>query len=297
MAQSDHPSWIDPGFEAWIGKKHAGHVDRGIRLLGRFAPMRGPASTSTSFPPPDVRQRRGGVLGFQRLLAGDARVGDRGLFFPPGAILFRGAPRLQRDQRCRRVRGRGGGRLWRVNDGDQPCAARLRYGLFELAGQYPLDQTADVTLLPNASTRLASFPKSKWTNPNNSGAFAVLTRGMPGARSQPAACFSRGSRICSGPRQKSHGAHGARPRGSSRARRSSGAFALDLNGEELLPDNFFDVYPGQPHTIVNGHAKNRRVSCGSGISSVRAFTLAGCHGTAVLRSAVLFERGQKTRHC
>lgn len=37
------------------------------------------------------------------------------------------------------------------------------------------------------------------------------------------------------------------------------AVCLDLNGEELLADNLFDLYPGIPHIIEWSHTEPPRI--------------------------------------
>jgi beta-mannosidase len=136
--------------------------------------------------------------------------------------------------------------VYGVNETREPVAATLRYGVFRLAGRYPLDRRQEVVLAPNASTRLAAFPRRLWTKPNASAAFAVLTSGKEIiARDRLILPFFKEMRW---------------PRANVRvacrdgnATFTSSTFAwrvcLDLDGEKKLADNFFDVYPGQPHTI------------------------------------------------
>lgn len=66
--------------------------------------------------------------------------------------------------------------VYGVNETLAAVSGELRYGLFELAGGYPLDQRKSVVLPPNTSTRLASFPREQWKNVNTSLAFGMLTR-------------------------------------------------------------------------------------------------------------------------
>jgi beta-mannosidase len=133
-----------------------------------------------------------------------------------------------------------------INETARAVRAELRYGVFNLAGGYPLDRRADVELPPNASTPLARFPVKEWKSPAKSAAFAMLTRG--------GSLLARNGLFL--PFFKDLEWPPARVRAtvkSGRAVFESKAFAwgvcLDLDGETPLPDNFFDVYPGVPYSI------------------------------------------------
>ncbi len=133
-----------------------------------------------------------------------------------------------------------------INETDRPVTGRLRYGLFNLAGGYPLDETAAVTLPPNAATRLAAFPRSRWKNPRASAAFAMLEQdGRLLARHRLLRARFKDLRW---------------PAARVRVRRQQGrvvfesptfvwGVCLDLDGERALPDNFFDLYPGIPYSL------------------------------------------------
>lgn len=133
-----------------------------------------------------------------------------------------------------------------INDTQQPVSADLAYGLFTMDGGYHMNKQARSTLPPNASTRLASFPKSVWTNPNHQIAYAMLTRnGELLARNRLILpMFSE--------------LDWAKPELSIRQEDGKAIFTsdvfvwgvcLDLTGEQSLPDNFFDVYPGVPYSL------------------------------------------------
>ncbi|MEI6085704.1 MAG: hypothetical protein WCS70_15580 [Verrucomicrobiota bacterium] len=136
--------------------------------------------------------------------------------------------------------------IFGINETSQPVNAELRYGIFNLAGNYPLDHTEAVTLAPNASTRLASFPRAAWKNPKASAAFAILHDGDR--------LIARHRLIL--PLFKELKWPSARVNIRVRAGRATfesktfvWGVCLDLDGERKLPDNFFDLYPGIPHTI------------------------------------------------
>lgn len=134
-----------------------------------------------------------------------------------------------------------------VNDTAAPVFADLRYGLFTMDGRYPLDRLDAVTLSPNASARLAAFPRREWTAPAASAAFASLTsEGRLIARHRLFLPFFKDVRWAS--------MQPAVRVANGRAVFESATFVwgvcLDLDGERELGDNFFDIWPGQPYTIV-----------------------------------------------
>ncbi|HVF74481.1 MAG TPA: hypothetical protein VM938_05485 [Acidimicrobiales bacterium] len=134
-----------------------------------------------------------------------------------------------------------------VNDTTDPVEGTLRYGVFGLKGGYPVDLGDEVTLEPNSATVLGRFPRSEWTDPTGSLAFAVLERdGELVARNrlvlpvfhELAWASSDLTVTCA----------------DGQAVFESETFVwgvcLDLDGEVPLADNFFDVYPGIPHAIA-----------------------------------------------
>jgi beta-mannosidase len=133
-----------------------------------------------------------------------------------------------------------------VNERAEPWSGTLRCGLFNLAGGLPLDRTLQVTLPPNASTRLASFSRREWKNPAASAAFAMLAQGdTVVARNRLFLPFFKDLKWAV-PHLRVRLADG-------KAIFSSDTFVwgvcLDLDGARRMPDNFFDVYPGIPHVI------------------------------------------------
>ncbi|MCX7916130.1 MAG: hypothetical protein N3A53_07490, partial [Verrucomicrobiae bacterium] len=136
--------------------------------------------------------------------------------------------------------------IFGINDTDTTIVADLLYGVFELAGKYPLDRSGRVTLEANASTQLAAFSRSLWRDPRSSLAFAMSSRDgellarhrlvlplFKELRWPPARVTVRVNR--------------------GRAIFSSPTFVwgvcLDLDGEQWLVDNFFDLFPGIPYSI------------------------------------------------
>lgn len=142
--------------------------------------------------------------------------------------------------------------IYGINDRDTPVRGELRFGVLSLAGgPYPLDRREPTVLLPNASTRLASFPRSAWNDDTRELAFAVLSEsGQVVARNRlirplfkelhwPALDPAADIRIAVR---------------DGVATFACGRFAfnvcLDLDGERRLADNFFDLYPDQLHRIA-----------------------------------------------
>jgi len=136
--------------------------------------------------------------------------------------------------------------VYGINETAEAVQGDLRYGVFEIAGGYPVDRTEKVTLPPNASTPLAQFGRAEWEDVNASAAFALLVRGdellarnrlfLPLFKDLKWAPAKVSVRLEQG-----------------RAIFESDTFAwgvcIDLGGEQRLSDNFFDVYPGIPHSI------------------------------------------------
>ena len=133
-----------------------------------------------------------------------------------------------------------------VNERSQAWSGTLRYGLFNLAGGRPLDRTVPIALPPNASTRVGAFKKRDWKKPDASAAFALLVQGDAiVARSRLFLPFFKDLRWAA-PHLQVKLVNG-------KAVFTSDTFVwgvcLDLDGRKLMPDNFFDVYPGIPHVI------------------------------------------------
>jgi beta-mannosidase len=139
-------------------------------------------------------------------------------------------------------------RVFGVNDTDAVVRGTLRYGLLDVStSQYLLDRSVDAELAPNASTPLAEFPRAEWRDATTTIAVATLGDGDR--------LLARNRLIL--PLFKEM----AWPEARVRVRTEGGdavfesdAFAwgvcLDLDGEEPLADNFFDVWPGVPHRVA-----------------------------------------------
>jgi beta-mannosidase len=136
--------------------------------------------------------------------------------------------------------------IYGVNETRSAVGGTLRYGLFNLAGGYPLNEQAQVTLPPNASTKLASFPRGQWPDPTKSLAFATLEHdGRLLARNRLILPLLKELQL---PKADVK----VELRGGQ-AVFTSPAFGwgvcLDLHGETALPDNLFDLYPGMPYAL------------------------------------------------
>jgi hypothetical protein len=133
-----------------------------------------------------------------------------------------------------------------VNENPSAWSGTVRYGLFNLAGGRPVDRTLSVTLPSNSSTRIASFKKREWKDPSTCAAFAMLVEDdVIVARNRLFLSFSKDLKWAA--------PHLTVRREKGKAIFKSDTFVwgvcLDLDGKELMPDNFFDVYPGIPHVI------------------------------------------------
>ncbi len=133
-----------------------------------------------------------------------------------------------------------------VNDSMAEVRADLRWGLFAIAGGYPLDQRTTVVLAANAATELASFPRSAWSDPKTQLAFAEL--GAAGS------VIARHRLMLPLPVEMSWKSAQISVRvENGRAVFTSATFAwgvcLDLDGERVLADNYFDLYPSVAYSI------------------------------------------------
>lgn len=133
-----------------------------------------------------------------------------------------------------------------INDTDKPVRGDLRYGIFTLDGDYPLDRTEQVILQPNTASPLATFRRSLWKNPRTQLAFAQLTdeQGRVARHRLVLPLFKE--------------LHWPPARVTVRIARGKATFSsptfvwgvcLDLDGERTLPDNFFDLFPGIPYSM------------------------------------------------
>lgn len=138
-------------------------------------------------------------------------------------------------------------RVFGINEGPA-WRGELRWGLFALAGGYPVDKQCPVSLPANASTLIAEFDLAEWSRLGETthGAFAILSAG--------------GHEVARDRLFLPYFKDMAWPRAQVSVRREgdkvifkSDTFAwrvcLDLHGERPLPDNLFDVLPGIPTVL------------------------------------------------
>jgi beta-mannosidase len=140
--------------------------------------------------------------------------------------------------------------IYGVNETDGSISGVLRYGVFSLGGLYPHDYELPVTLHANRSSELAAFPRSDWTAPDATAAFAVLTREHQiVARNRLILPFFREMKW---PAVTPADIKVTRSGGQATfvCERFAWGVCLDLSGEVALEDNFFDLYPRVPHTIA-----------------------------------------------
>lgn len=133
-----------------------------------------------------------------------------------------------------------------INETQETWFGTLRFGVFNLAGGFPVDREEPVQLPPNASTRIASFRKREWKDPTASAAFALLMEGDKlVARNRQFLPFFKDLKWAA--------PHLQVKVANRKAVFKSSTFVwgvcLDLKGDRLMPDNFFDIYPGIPYTI------------------------------------------------
>ena len=138
-----------------------------------------------------------------------------------------------------------------INETELSVTGELRYGVFDLAGgAYPLDFQLPVTIPANSAREIAGFSRDQWEREDASMAFAVLTRdGRVLARNRLVVPLFKDLKwSAAGPDDLRVTRDGNAVTFSSD--RFVWGVCLDLNGEEALADNFFDLYPGQSHSIV-----------------------------------------------
>jgi beta-mannosidase len=136
--------------------------------------------------------------------------------------------------------------VYGINETGQAIKATLRYGIFNLSGGYPLDRQQAVSLAPNASTRLAGFKMSEWKDVRSSAGFALLQG--------PQGLISRNRLFLPFYKDLKWPAAKVRvkmEKGTAvfESKTFAWGICLDLEGEEKIPDNFFDVYPGIPYRL------------------------------------------------
>jgi beta-mannosidase len=146
---------------------------------------------------------------------------------------------------------RDGVAIFGINETELSFAGELRYGVFNLAGgAYPLDFHLPVVIPANSAREIAGFSRDQWIDPTTSMAFATLHReGHLVARNRLILPFFKDLRW---PPATPADVKITRTANTItfQSDRFIWALCLDLHGETPLPDNFFDLYPNQPHTLL-----------------------------------------------
>lgn len=146
------------------------------------------------------------------------------------------------------VRDGGMVRVYGVNDTLNGWSGELTYGLFRLSGEYLMKRHSPVDIGSNASQCLAEFEAGKWdlAGFDEVIAFAALTTG--GETVSRNRLFLPKFVDMKWPAAKVEVA-----RDGKHAVFSSSSYVwgvcIDLYGEERLPDNFFDLWPGMEYRI------------------------------------------------
>jgi beta-mannosidase len=139
--------------------------------------------------------------------------------------------------------------IYGINETELSITGELRYGVFNLAGEYPLDFDLPVTIPANSAREIAGFSRDQWENTDASMAFALLRQdGQTLARNRLALPFFKDLRwpaVSPADIQITRDGHEV----TFKSDRFVWAVCLDLDGERSLAHNFFDLYPGQAHAI------------------------------------------------
>lgn len=138
--------------------------------------------------------------------------------------------------------------LFGINDMPEPWGGSLRYGLFSLAGTYPVDERCAVVLPPGASTPLARISGAHWDALGiaNGGAFGLLEQdGMVVAQHRLFRARFGELRFAN----PDVDLHWDGETLTLRADVFVWGVCLDVDGDLPLPDNCFDLLPGVAHIL------------------------------------------------
>lgn len=157
-------------------------------------------------------------------------------------------------------------KMYGVNEGPE-WRGEVRFGLFALAGGYPVDERRVACLPTNCSTLLGELDLAELTRRGEQthGAFAILSQG--GREVARDRLFLPLFKEMAWPHAE------VRVRtADNMAILESDVFAwricLDLDGEQPIPDNFFDVLPGTPTVLEwpEGMPAPRVLRIGNGLA-------------------------------
>ncbi|HUU28694.1 MAG TPA: hypothetical protein VM123_12860 [archaeon] len=135
-----------------------------------------------------------------------------------------------------------------VNDSHRDWKGTLRYGIFGFSGGLPVDQTKQVRLPANKSTALAVLSRAQWEKLGfaSNGAFAVLMEKRTAIAQHKLLLEPFKNLTFAKPEIKIN-------RGGDKITLTSPVFVwgacLDLDGEENVADNCFDLIPGIPYPV------------------------------------------------
>jgi len=134
-----------------------------------------------------------------------------------------------------------------VNDTPGEFAGSLRSGIFRLDGDYLIDGSKGVVLPANSSVVLAAFESSSWSQRSDSMPFAILSD-AEGSLVSRNRFYDQFLKEINWPQPRIRVTLE-----NGNAVFQSDVFALavciDLDGEEPLADNFFDLMPSIPYSI------------------------------------------------
>ena len=153
-----------------------------------------------------------------------------------------------------------------VNDSPVEWTGALRYGVFTLRGDYPVDNCLPVSLPANRSVPLAHISRAAWEAADfrHSGAFAVLLADEQVLAQHRLFLARIKDLVFAKPRI-------AVDRQAGSLTLTSDVFVwracLDVTGDEQVPDNAFDLFPGIPYRLPWPMDSDRvRVVCtGNGV--------------------------------
>jgi beta-mannosidase len=137
-------------------------------------------------------------------------------------------------------------KIFGINDSQVSWQGSLRYGVFKLAGGYPVDKRLSAVIPANTSVILAALPAVSWSDRKTSGAFSLLEAN--GKIIAQYRLFTERFKDL-----KFSESTVKMIRGRDSVTFYSDVFVwgacIDTNGEKDLPDNCFDLLPGIPYTI------------------------------------------------
>ena len=139
-----------------------------------------------------------------------------------------------------------------LNDTPRPVVGDLRFGVVQLDGMFLINRSVRVQLAPQACTRLVTFPLARWRDRHKSIAFATFSR-MTRTLARNCLAVTPPDQMRWPTPVRDAAAAVQTQLIAQQVTFTSPTFArgvcLDDTGEERLADNFFDLYPGIPHTI------------------------------------------------